>query len=141
MATPTFRLRQFVELRNYFVASCCGLLVDVSLLLLLNQRYAVPYLIAASISFISGGIVGYHLCTRFVFVGRGTLRGRPFDLLLFLFLGMVGLAMNTIILAAAVELGHAPLLVAKAAAAGCTFCGNYWMRRRWVFPSALAMIE
>jgi putative flippase GtrA len=141
MTAPSFRLHQLVELRNYFVVSFCGLLVDVSLLLLLNQRYAVPYLIAASISFICGGIVGYQLCTRYVFVGRGTLRGRPFDLMLFLFLGLVGLAINTIILAAAVELGHAPLLMAKAAAAGCTFCGNYWMRRRWVFPSDLAMIE
>jgi putative flippase GtrA len=60
-------------------------------------------------------------------------------LTLFVVLGGIGLGINAIVLAGAVELAHAPILVAKGASAICTFFVNYWLRRRWVFTPAAAV--
>lgn len=121
------------ELRNYFFASCCALLVDVALLLFLSQWCHVPYLLAATLSFIAGGILAYQLSVRYVFVGHHVRAGRPLGLALFIVLGLIGLLINAAVLALTVGVAHAPLLGGKVLAAGCTFYGNYWMRRRWVF--------
>jgi putative flippase GtrA len=126
-------LSRLLELRNYFFASCCALVVDVGLLLFLSQECRMPYLLAATLSFIAGGVLAYHLSVRYVFVGRGVNQGTPLSLALFVALGLIGLLINTAVLALTVGFAHSPLLTGKVVAAGCTFYGNYWMRRRWVF--------
>jgi putative flippase GtrA len=127
------RTPRLIELRNYFLVSCCALLADVSVLLLLTQQFAIRYLIASTVSFVVGGMLAYQLSIRFVFPGHEADGVRYNDQALFILLGIIGLAINGLVMTLAIEFAHAPLLVAKGAAAGCTFFGNYWTRRRWVF--------
>jgi putative flippase GtrA len=129
--------RSFTVLPKYFLVSCIGLAIDAALLLFLKSLLGVPYILAGTLSFVAGSVVGYFLCARYVFETPG--RSRHLGLTLFVVLGGVGLGINAIVLAGAVELAHAPLLIAKGASAICTFFVNYWLRRRWVFtPAAVA---
>lgn len=123
-------------LPKYFLVSCLGLTIDAGLLFVLNSWFGVPYIVAGTVSFLAGAIIGYFLCVRFVFEASG--RSSPTALTLFVALGGAGVGVNAIVLAGAVELTHAPVLVAKGASAVCTFFVNYWLRRRWVFTPATA---
>jgi putative flippase GtrA len=122
-------------LAGYFVASCVGLATDASLLMVLSRLCGVPYLLAATLSFMLGGVVVYRLCMALGFNSANGAdgSGRPLEMVVFVLLGGVGVVINAIVIAVAVELVHAPLLAAKAAAAGCTFFTNYALRRRLVF--------
>jgi putative flippase GtrA len=127
---------RFAVLPKYFLVSCIGLTIDTALLLFLKSLLGVPYIIAGTLSFVAGSIVGYFLCAHYVFETPG--RTPHVGLTLFVLLGGVGLGINAIVLAGAVELAHAPILIAKGASAICTFFVNYWLRRRWVFMPAAA---
>jgi len=123
------------ELSQYFLVSCCALAVDSTVLVLLNRGFAVPYLLAATISFILGGVVAYQLCVRFVWHTAAST-SRSYELSMFLLLGVVGLAINALIMFAMISELHVPLLIGKSASAACTFICNYLLRRRLVFPNA-----
>ena len=127
------------ELPQYFLVACCGLAVDAGVLLLLTAQSHVPYLLAATCSFLMGGVVGYQLCIRFVWLTDPTA-SKTYEATLFILLGGVGLAINAAVMFAMVSGLNAPVLIGKGVAAGCTFLCNYALRRRWVFPSATRRI-
>lgn len=122
-------------LRDFFayaVVSALALGVDVGLLLLLNHQLGVQYLVAATVSFICGAAVAYALSVRFVFhYHRLANRGSEFTS--FVLLGIAGLIVNALVIAALKELAGASLLLAKTGAAGCTLCVNFLLRRQFLF--------
>jgi putative flippase GtrA len=126
---------RLLELPQYFLVSCVGLATDAGTLLLLSRYLHLPYLLSASCSFLLGGVVGYCLCIRFVW-NTDPSASKSYEATLFILLGVVGLAINAVVMLAAVSGLHASVLMGKAVAAGCTFFCNYWLRRRWVFPFA-----
>jgi putative flippase GtrA len=130
----TLRAR-LLELPQYFLVSCCALATDTGVLLLLNSVFKVPYLLAATTSFIAGGGVSYVLSVRLVWK-TDQAASRSFEVTLFILLGLVGLGINAVIMLAVVSGLDAPVIVAKGVAAGFTFICNYYLRRRWVFPGA-----
>jgi putative flippase GtrA len=136
-------LSQLPQLVSYCGASTVALGADAGLLLLLTRVCRWPYLLAAAVSFVSGGIIVYYIWLRALFI-RGPAF-RPTELAVFVLLGSVGLAVNMLVIAVAVELAHAPLIAAKAAAAVCTFFSNYTLRRRLIlgrgFTAALVARE
>jgi putative flippase GtrA len=135
----TGRWPSLIELPQYFLVSCFGLAVDAGLLLLLNGYFHWPYLPAATCSFTAGGVVGYLLCIRIVWrTDEGS--SRSFEATLFILLGLLGLGLNALIMFAMVSGWHLPVLIGKGISAGCTFLFNYWLRRRWVFPTATRRI-
>jgi putative flippase GtrA len=126
-------MRQF--LRDFFaygVVSAIALGVDLGLLMLLNRQLGVQYLIAATISFVCGAAVAYALSVRFVFRYH-RLAHRSSEFTSFVLLGVAGLIVNAIVIAALKELVGAPLLLAKIGAAGCTLCVNFLLRRQFLF--------
>jgi putative flippase GtrA len=126
---------RLLELPQYFLVSCCALATDTGVLLLLNGVFRVPYLLAATASFITGGVVAYLLSVRFVWKADQAT-SKSFEVTLFILLGLVGLGINAVIMFSVVSGLHAPVIVGKGVAAGCTFLCNYYLRRRWVFPGA-----
>ena len=93
--------RRFTVLPKYFLVSCIGLTIDTGWLLFLKSLLGVPYLAAGTLSFVAGSIVGYFLCAHYVFDTPG--RSPRVGLTLFVLLGGVGLGINAIVLAGAVE--------------------------------------
>jgi putative flippase GtrA len=101
-------------------------------LTLLVSKCGWQYLPAAIASFAAGGVFLYFVSTAFVFRIR-RITNRVIELPVFLALGLVGLVVNTLVIFAAVEALHVHYLVAKGAAAGCTFTLNYVLRRSLMF--------
>jgi putative flippase GtrA len=126
-------MRQFLrDFLAYSVVSALALGVDVGLLLLLTKQWQVQYLVAATISFICGAAVAYTLSVRFVFHYHRLAKRAP-EFTSFVLLGVAGLIVNALVIAALKELAGAPLLIAKIGAAGCTLCVNFLLRRQFLF--------
>lgn len=136
-AAPASKLRAVRELLGYGAASAIALGVDVSILALLAGPGGWHYLPASVVAFISGGLVAYTLSVRFVFQQHRVQR-RSLELIVFLALGIVGLAVNSLVLSLAIEVAGIGLLAGKFCAAGCTFATNFALRRNLLFTNAAA---
>ena len=124
--------RSLHELFLYGLVSIVALGADAGLLLVLTHFTPVPYLLAATGSFISGAFVAYALSVRYVFTQR-RIPHRGAELLAFCLLGLAGLVVNDLVIAALVEWAHSGILLAKMGAAGCTFLVNFLLRRQLLF--------
>lgn len=123
------------ELALYLAASFAAFAVDVGLLAALVKLAGWHYLAAAAASFIAGGVFLYVLCVKYVFRFR-RIQDPTLELPYFVGLGLVGLAVNTAAMYAAVELAHVYFLLAKVGAAGCTCLVNFALRRALLFAPA-----
>ena len=121
-----------LELLLYAAASAAALAVDVGVLALLVSQAGWGYLPAACVSFTVGGVFLYFVSIRFVFRFR-RITNRAMELPLFVGLGLAGLVVNTVVMFVAVEGANLHYLLAKGAAAGCTFATNFVLRRRLMF--------
>jgi putative flippase GtrA len=120
------------ELVPYFGASAVGLAIDVSLLWLQVSVIGVPYLAAAAISFLTGTVLVYWASIRHIFEFRRFASARN-EFVLFVAVGLVGLAINLGVIYIGVSRLGLHYLVAKGGAAGFTFLANFAMRRLLLF--------
>lgn len=128
-------LRRICEFGVYGAASGAALIVDISVLQLLASVLGVHYLIASTVSFVTGGVVLYALSVAFVFKLR-RVDNRALEFSFFLALGLVGLIVNSAVIYIAAGAGHLSLLAAKFTAAGFTFSTNFILRRFLLFSRA-----
>jgi putative flippase GtrA len=126
--------RLFIEAAKYAAASAVALAVDAGLLLSLTRYAGWHYLLAGSLSFLAGASVAYLLSVRFVFSAH-RLHSRKMEFAWFVALGLVGLAVNALVLFVAVSRLGMDLVYAKAVAAACTFFANFALRRQLLFRS------
>lgn len=116
----------------YTAMSALLLCVDFALLWILVQYFSWPYLLAATVSFSAGILLGYFLSVTAVFKYR-RLKNQPMEFAAFAGVGLVGLAIN----AAAMSFGVGYLgehyLTAKCGAAILTFAWNFSARRQLLF--------
>jgi putative flippase GtrA len=120
------------EAFRYFLVSGFAFLVDVGVLWILVQYFSWWYLAAATVSFLSGIIVGYVLSIRMVFNYR-RLKDQRIEFLSFAAIGAVGLAINAAVIFVAVKYFGVYYLIAKCIAAGFTFAFNFFARRQLLF--------
>lgn len=126
-------MNRFVrQAAGYVGASALALAVDLLLLSLLASGLGVPYLGAATVSFLTGTIVVYWLSIRHVFDYRRLEDWRR-EFAIFAGLGLMGLVVNLAVIYLLVEGLALHYLVAKVGAAGCTFCVNFLLRRWMLF--------
>jgi putative flippase GtrA len=127
------RLRaSIVEFGAYGIATGVAFAVDIGLLTLLVSTVGLHYVLAATLSFVTGGVVLYLLSVRYVFRFR-RLTNPMLELTWFIGLGVAGLAVQTAVMIAAVEGLHVHYLVGKIGAACCTFIANFLLRRTLLF--------
>lgn len=120
------------ELLKYTAASGVALAVDVGVLALLVSGAGISYLPASAISFVAGGVFLYFFCVKLVFRYR-RIPNPALELPLFIGLGLVGLAVNCVVMYIAVSQFHGSYLAAKGASAACTFSVNFVLRRFVMF--------
>lgn len=120
------------EFGAYGAASVVALLTDMGLLAVLVSKAHVHYLVAATISFVCGGVLLYVLSVTLVFRFR-RIEHRGIELSWFVALGAVGLLVNAGVIYVAVAVGGLHFMVGKLLAAGCTFCTNFLLRRHFLF--------
>lgn len=121
-----------VEFGSYGLASAAALGVDVGLMLLLMNGAGWHHLLAATVSFVAGGMFLYAISVKFVFRQR-RMRNSTLELGSFIGLGVAGLVINLAVIACAVDGAGVPILIAKTIAAACTFGANFLLRRQLLF--------
>lgn len=136
LTTPNTTFQSILtELMRYGAVSVIALLVDLGCLMALAQFF--HYLLAASLSFVLGGIVAYQLSVRYVFSQRRIGKAST-ELTLFVTLGIAGLLVNAGIIAMSVHFWHIPLPLSKLLAAGATFSCNFVLRKWLLFTTTSA---
>ena len=125
----------FVDPRNiarYFLVGGTCAAVDIGLFMLFAQLAGLPYLRVAAGSFVAATLLNYFLSVRFVFVSGSRFAPR-WELILVFAVSLVGLGINQLILALAVDAWKWPLFFSKVTATGSVFFWNYFARRLIVF--------
>lgn len=113
---------------RYFGVSVVALAVDYGLLIVLHRVFDLHYLVAATISFMTGLAVAWSLSVAFVFGGRRRLSpGR--ELAGFVMTGLAGLALTQALLGVLVGGAGLPPELAKIPVAGLVFSFNFLSRR------------
>jgi len=125
------------EAAKYAAASAVALLADTGLMLALTYYAAWDYRFAAAVSFMVGATIAYALCVKFVFSAH-RLHNRELEFASFILIGLVGWAINLLVLFIAHGKLGIDLVLAKGLAAGCTFLGNFALRRQLLFRAAAA---
>lgn len=123
------QLRQFVL---YGAASVAALAVDYGLLIFLTEYVGFHYLISASISFLVGGLVVYFASISHIFDQR-RLSSKSIEITSFMAIGVVGLALNGLLMWAITEGTPLSYQLAKLPTAGIVFLFNYVARRSLLF--------
>ena len=117
--------------RYFLVGGTCAI-VDIGLFMMFAQVLGFPYLRVAAASFTAATLLNYFLSVRFVFVSGLRYTAR-WELALVFAVSLVGLGINQVILALAVDGWGWPLFFAKVTATGSVFFWNYFSRRMIVF--------
>jgi putative flippase GtrA len=118
-----------IQVLRYGAVSLIALMMDFGGLIFMTEALRMPYLAAATSSFVLGLVIVYLLSTRWVFrpVPR---RGRVGDVLAFALIGVVGLVINDAIMWFVTSALHTPYGVGKVCAIGVVFGWNFAARRR-----------
>ena len=137
MTTRLTGLQSFArDAIRYFGVSVVALTVDYGLLVVLHRAFDLHYLVAATISFMTGLAVAWSLSIVFVFGGRRRLSpGREFAG--FVLTGLAGLALTQCLLGALVGGVGLPPELAKIPVAGLVFTFNF-LSRRLLFTASRA---
>jgi putative flippase GtrA len=125
---------------RYGLASLCALGVDMAIFWTSTEYLNLPYLEAATVSFLAGACVAYFLSVRFAFEEH-RLRSRTHEFAVFVALGTLGLGLNVCIIHMAVRYLGLHVMIAKCVAAAFTFTCNFVTRRQLLFVASRDHVE
>lgn len=117
---------------RYLAASALALTMDFSVFMGLHRLAGLDYRIAAPIGFSLGLVLIYVLSIRWVFRQR-RLKDARAEFVLFVGLGVAGLALNQAIITVGMEFLALPDWMSKIASAGFVFCFNFASRKFLLF--------
>jgi putative flippase GtrA len=117
---------------RYLSASALALAIDFGVYVGLIRLAGVHYLVAAPIGFALGLATIYLLSTRWVFRER-RVADRRAEFALFALIGLAGMALNQVVLFAAVQWLGASFEIAKVISAGLVFSFNFAARKLLLF--------
>jgi len=132
-------LKLLIEAVKYAAASAVAFVVDYGLLLLLTRIGHLYYLLAATLSFLAGASVAYVLSVRFVFSAH-RLHDRKLEFTSFVLLGLVGVAINLLVLYVTTGRLGVDVMYAKPLAACFTCAVNFALRRQLLFHIGTAPV-
>jgi putative flippase GtrA len=117
---------------GYGVSAFFALTVDMSILWILVRYLGVPYLSAATLSYLAGAGVAYSLSIRLAFKDH-RLSNRTTEFVSFVAIGTLGLVVNACVIDVVVRYLGLHVMIAKCVAAACTFMCNFMARRQLLF--------
>ena len=121
-----------VEFLRYGFASALALLVDAGSLYLITEYLGVDYLLSAAIGFLLGMVTIYVLSIRWVFARR-TLEDQHREIVLFVLIGLVGMAINEAGMYVFTEMAGFHYMVSKLFITGVVFLWNFGIRKWLLF--------
>lgn len=120
------------EVTRYFIVSSVCLALDFGILIALTELGGLHYLVSNAIAFCIATTLGYMWCIVWVF-NRRRLDSRRWEYLIFIGLGVGGLAINEFALWALVQGVGVHYTIGKFGASGASFLFNYLSRKRLLF--------
>jgi putative flippase GtrA len=121
-----------IQFIRYFVVGGTAFIVDIGSLYILTEFFGIYYLISASISFILGLITNYLLSISWVFNKR-TLDSKKLEFGVFTLIGIVGLALNGVLIWFFTEYLQIYYILSKIIAAAIILSWNFAARRFILF--------
>jgi putative flippase GtrA len=118
----------FAQANKYLVVAVVCTILDFILLFVLNRYCGLNYLISSVISFMSGTVLNYVLCTFWVFKIR-VIKKRQLEFIYYLIITSVGLAINTGIIWSLTEFLGLYFMLSKFISLFFTFCWNFGARK------------
>lgn len=128
------------EFARYVAVSGFAFAGDFATLIVLTEFAGIHYLASAALGFGLGILITYVLCVRWVFANR-RLANAHVEWLVFLFIGIGGLAINHVVIAGLTELAHVPYAVSKLFSVGLVFTFNFGLRKLLLFTASVACKE
>ena len=119
---------------RYGIVGGIAFVVDYGTLWFLTEVCQVHYLVSAGIAFVLGLVCNYLLSTHFVF-GESRLQHRWAEFTAFLVIGIVGLALNELILYVCQDLIGIHYMLGKIISTVIVFFWNFLARRFLLFKS------
>ncbi|MBR2638055.1 MAG: GtrA family protein [Bacteroidaceae bacterium] len=114
-------------IKYLFVGGICTVL-DFATLFILAEFFNINYIVASSISFLCGVILNYFICTYWVFDVH-VVKKKRYEFLLYLFISIIGLAVNTVAIWALTEYLGIYFMLSKLLATGFTYFWNFFARK------------
>ncbi|MCB1967535.1 MAG: GtrA family protein [Candidatus Accumulibacter sp.] len=122
-------MRQFIQ---YILVGGLAFVVDFMALFLLTEKFALHYLVSASVAFLLGLVTNYLLCVAWIFDYRA-LQNQAHEFAIFSLIGLVGLLLNNLLMYAFTEFLGFYYLLSKAGAAALILFFNFFFRRLLLF--------
>lgn len=120
------------EFMRYFFASAVALIVDAGSLYVFTSILKIPYLYSGALSFFLGLMVVYLLSIAWVFEQR-SIRSGAAEFALFALIGVIGLALNELVLYIGTGIFGFYYMFSKAASVIIVFSWNFAARKRMLF--------
>jgi len=121
-----------IQFIRYFVVGGTAFLVDIGSLFILTEYLGIYYLISASIALILGLITNYLLSISWVFNKR-TLDSKKIEFAVFTLIGIIGLALNGVLIWFFTEYLQIYYMLSKIIAAAIILSWNFAARRFILF--------
>lgn len=110
----------------YFIISCLVSIVDLLIALVLFKFANVSYLTACNVGIVTGFIIQYAACTKYVFKDRGFVSSIAVYLFTFLF----GLMLADVIMSVSYSMFKLPFLVSKSNSMIVPFFITFFIRKK-----------
>lgn len=117
-----------IQLFRSVIAGAVAFAVDFSSLFILTEFFKIYYLVSALFAFVLGVTTVYILSVLFVFPVR-RIKNRGLEVLIFVFIGIVGLGLNQLFLWFFTEKVHIYYLFSKIIATIFVFLWNFSSRK------------
>ena len=122
----------WIQLSRYFFVGGTAFVVDFGLLHALTEYAGLHYTLSATVAFLAGLTVNYLISVHWVFSQR-RLRSRTAEFLVFGIIGVVGLALNVLIIWTLTEFAGFHYLASKIVATAIVFAWNFTARKYILF--------
>ena len=113
--------------KYFFVGGFCTVL-DFTLLYILTHFIGINYILSSIISFMSGTILNYYLCTFWIFKIR-VVENRNHEFLYYAIITAVGLGINTLLIWGFTEFFGIYFMLSKLLATFATYFWNFGARK------------
>lgn len=122
----------FLQLFRYGFVGGVAFVVDYGTLYSCTEFLSLHHLVSAAIAFLLGLIVNYLLSTSWVFASRGKVN-RFVEFVVFAIIGIVGLALNELIIYIGTDLCSLHYMLSKLISTAIVFFWNFFARKLALF--------